>query len=94
MCDFNNPPGDTLQTVDSNEPGLNLWEPKRPWDVSTTEARACPHCGGEGLLDQEVIHPEDKEEGTQYWIRCRSCAATGGWSKTKAGAFRQWNMRV
>ncbi len=50
----------------------------------------CPFCGGEGMRD---ITPWDGKTDQQYFVRCRSCAATGGWAKNPQGAVRWWNMR-
>jgi len=46
----------------------------------------CPFCGGQGI----PLH----ETAEQYWLRCRSCAATGPWQKSATGALWWWNMRV
>ena len=51
----------------------------------------CPFCGGEGMRD---ITPWDGKIDQQYFVRCRSCAATGGWAKNPRGAVRWWNMRA
>ena len=59
-------------------------------DVSACGLDPCPFCGGEGMRD---ITPWDGKVEQQYFIRCRSCAATGGWAKNPHGAVRWWNMR-
>lgn len=60
---------------------------------------ACPFCGGEGLPQKELREGYENCKGDEdayaYSIRCRSCAATGGWSKSSpSGAERWWNMRA
>jgi hypothetical protein len=63
------------------------------------ELGPCPFCGGEPipgnvLRDGYWIYRNDPD-AFAYFIRCRSCAAQGGWSKSgEAGARRLWNMRV
>lgn len=51
----------------------------------------CPFCGGKGIRD---ITPWNGKVDQQFFIRCRSCAATGGWAKNPFGAVRWWNMRT
>ncbi len=53
------------------------------------ELKKCPFCGGKGSIR---FAPHD-EVDTEYWIVCHSCAAQGGWMKSKGGAIRMWNMR-
>lgn len=57
----------------------------------------CPFCGGVGHHERELRNGcEDGEpDAWAYTIRCYSCAATGGWTKSNEfGAARRWNMRV
>lgn len=60
--------------------------------------RACPFCGGNGygfkvLRDGYQNYQED-QDAYAYAVRCRSCAAEGGWKKTREGARNMWNMRT
>lgn len=73
--------------------------------MADTELKVCPYCGGEGRLDKDFRFPRynflrklwarvlNEPEIWAYTILCRSCAATGGWAKTKGNAIRNWNMR-
>jgi hypothetical protein len=60
----------------------------------------CPFCGGDPLPRPERVlrdgHEADEEDpdAFAYFIRCRCCAAEGGWAKTEFGARRQWNTRA
>ena len=54
--------------------------------VSEGGLLSCPFCGGEGVLDG----PEGPK---QTWVvRCKACAAQGGWDKFKSGAVERWQM--
>lgn len=64
---------------------------------NNTQLLPCPFCGGEGIPEKQLRggfeHDRDDPDAYAYTVRCRSCAAEGGWSKNPAGATRQWNMR-
>ncbi len=49
----------------------------------------CPFCDGLPLEDSNFV----SGDYAYYFVRCRSCAAEGGWAKTQTGAIRNWNMR-
>ena len=57
----------------------------------------CPFCDGQGCLDwilrEGYEKDKDDPDAKAYFIRCKSCASNGGWSKSPPGAFRLWNMR-
>ena len=58
----------------------------------------CPFCKGEMIANADLRDgyadcPNDPD-AFAYYYRCRSCAATSGWSKTKSGAIRYLNMRT
>lgn len=58
----------------------------------------CPFCGGQAALDKTLrpVYPDflDDPDAYAHFIRCRSCAAQGGWMKNVAGAVRNWNRRA
>jgi hypothetical protein len=49
----------------------------------------CPFCGGEPILN---FTPHGDEFA--FFLRCRSCATEGPWSKVAGGARRMWEMRT
>lgn len=55
-----------------------------------TDLKPCPFCGGKGERHET---PHDDID-IDYFIRCISCGAEGGWSKVRAGAVTHWNRRV
>lgn len=63
-----------------------------------TSVLPCPFCGGQPIQDKTLRggfeHDRDDADAWAYTIRCRSCAAEGGWAKNPAGAVRCWNMRA
>lgn len=73
--------------ADPMKPPVKGW---KDGDVSVCGLDPCPFCGGEGMRD---ITPWNGKVDQQYFIRCRSCAATGGWATSPRGAVRCWNMR-
>ncbi|MHB1097827.1 MAG: Lar family restriction alleviation protein [Gemmatimonadaceae bacterium] len=69
----------------------------RPADAAL---RSCPFCGcsdhlriDRTLRDGYTMQTEDPD-AFAFNIHCPSCAATGGWAKSEAGARRWWNMRA
>jgi hypothetical protein len=57
----------------------------------------CPFCGGFQTTVEATLRDGCKPgdfEAYAYSVRCLSCAATGGWAKSEAGALRCWTMRV
>ena len=58
----------------------------------------CPFCYGKPCRKRAIRNGyenrRDDPEAYAYFIRCISCAATGGWAKNQAGAIRCWNMRT
>lgn len=48
--------------------------------------KICPFCGGEPVL-------VPSNEFGKIVLRCRSCAAEGGWGKSNGTATKMWNMR-
>lgn len=59
----------------------------------------CPFCKGEPIPDKTLrgvgyVGQEDDPDAWAYTVRCRSCAAEGGWAKTASGGERNWNMRA
>ena len=59
-----------------------------PENVETL--KNCPFCDGDPIEEKDDTYPDR----ITYWVRCRSCAAQGGWSKNPVGARRHWNMRM
>ncbi len=61
------------------------------------ELKLCPFCGGKGRHNKGNRDGyedwQDDPDAYAHWIVCRSCAATGGWSKSETGAVRMWNLR-
>jgi len=59
--------------------------------------KLCPFCGGRPTLAFGVRDGyegyETDPDAIAWYVRCISCAAQGGWAKSKAGAWRLWNMR-
>jgi hypothetical protein len=59
--------------------------------------KLCPFCGGNFVLDKTLREGYENMKGDPeayaHFLRCVSCAATGGWAKTASGAIRWWNMR-
>jgi len=57
----------------------------------------CPFCDGTGdawsTLRAGYATAPDDPDARGYWVACRSCGATGGWSKALAGALRLWGLR-
>jgi hypothetical protein len=59
----------------------------------------CPFCGGSAYHDRVErdgyeAFPDDPDRWSHV-VRCRSCAAASGWSKSgPEGAARWWNMRT
>ena len=56
----------------------------------------CPFCSGKAVpssVDSPPRHPEDKDQ-TDYFIRCTSCGAEGGWAQMPGNAVKMWNMRA
>lgn len=58
--------------------------------------KACPFCGGEPLPNKTLRDgcKDGEPDAYAHYVVCRSCAATGGWAKSEAGAVRCWNMRT
>jgi hypothetical protein len=60
--------------------------------------RECPFCDGDKPYPVKVLRdgyanfPNDPD-AYAHTIRCRSCAAEGGWAKSATGAVRNWNRR-
>lgn len=72
--------------------------PKHPVKEPPTFLLPCPFCGGEGLPQKDLRDGyeefRDDQDAYCYYVRCRNCAATSGWSKASArGGARWWNMR-
>lgn len=63
-----------------------------------TRLLPCPFCGGDGLFDCDLRdgyeNYKDDPDAYAYTIRCRCCAAEGGWAKSASGAQRLWNSRA
>lgn len=57
----------------------------------------CPFCGGEGEMHKEMRSGYEKwpndPDAYAFFVVCVSCAASGGWGKTKGSGRRWWNMR-
>jgi len=60
--------------------------------MTELKLKRCPFCGGEAVVDS--VPDINFESGKNYFIRCRCCAAEGGWGKCQAVAEHKWNMRV
>jgi Lar family restriction alleviation protein len=62
--------------------------------------KPCPFCGDTRVWIDKMLRDgyeqfKDDEDAYAYSIRCGSCAASGGWSKSSENsAIRLWNMRV
>ena len=58
--------------------------------------KPCPFCGGQGIASKVLRGgcKDGEPDAWAYFIRCRSCAAEGGWMKTESGGLRMWNMRT
>lgn len=61
--------------------------------------KPCPFCGGDPVRVKKRISgatPNQEEDGYAHYVRCTSCAASGGWSKARGGggAVKWWNTRV
>ena len=58
--------------------------------------KPCPFCGGEPLIESLLRNGcrHGEPDARAYFLRCRSCAAEGPWTKNRNGAFRMWNMRT
>ncbi len=58
----------------------------------------CPFCGGKGtpdkLLRDGYDDCKDDPDAYAHFIRCVSCAATGGWGKSASSGAGKWNMRT
>lgn len=78
--------------------GQARWEQEPPGiDVSVAHGLPCPFCGGKPhllrmLRDGYELSKKD-QDAFAYYVQCISCAATGGWMKNPAGAWRCWGMR-
>lgn len=63
-----------------------------------TDLLPCPFCKGEPIPERALRDgyegQEDDQDAWAYVIRCRSCAAEGGWAKSASGGERNWNMRA
>ena len=62
-------------------------------------ALPCPFCGGEPIAERGLRdgYEKNKKDPDAYYyvLRCPSCAAEGGWSKSSAtGARGMWNLRT
>ncbi len=61
------------------------------------ELQPCPFCAGKGYCSNKIRdgyeNYQDDPDAYAHWVICNSCAATGGWSKSKSGAARMWNLR-
>ena len=72
--------------------------PTTPRPADAAELMACPFCGGEAYHAKEERagyddFPDDPDRWA-YVVRCRACAAQGGWSKSSPeGAAHWWNRR-
>ncbi len=55
----------------------------------------CPFCGGEGIPSKDLRDGclDGEPDAYAHYVRCRSCAAQGGWTKTPGNAVRLWNTR-
>lgn len=67
-------------------------------DARLEELLPCPFCGG-GAVEHSVLRDgydkwPDDPDARAHSVRCRSCAAEGGWAKSASGARRWWNSRV
>ena len=53
-------------------------------------AKACPHCAG------TYLRMAGREMGkvTNYWVRCRGCAAEGPVALSREEALEAWNKRA
>lgn len=67
------------------------------WIAANFIVKSCPFCDENIVLDKTLRDGykdfKDDQDAYTYNIRCKSCAATGGWSKNSNGAIRMWNMR-
>jgi len=66
-------------------------------DNLKSAVKSCRFCGGEGILDKVLRAGyqdcQDDPDAFAHFVRCRSCAADGGWGKSVGRAIRLWNMR-
>lgn len=53
--------------------------------------KLCPFCTGKPI--ENTVTLDNGEKPKRFYVSCRSCAAEGGWSKTRTGSVRWWNMR-
>jgi Lar family restriction alleviation protein len=71
--------------------------PRAALAAAKSKPRPCPFCGGEGLrkrvLRRGYANFRDDPDAYAHYVRCRSCAAQGGWGKSTGTAVMQWNMR-
>jgi len=62
------------------------------------ELLRCPFCGGNphltSVLRDGYADYQDDPDARAYFYVCHSCAAEGGWGKSKGTALRCWNMRL
>lgn len=67
------------------------------YDAAPPSKVLCPFCGGHSKLERQLRHGyegyENDDEAYAYYVRCLSCAGTGGWAKTPGNAVRNWEMR-
>lgn len=55
----------------------------------TNTLKNCPYCGH----PVATVYRCDRFLKVQYFVCCNSCAAQGGWSGSRSGAVRNWEMR-
>ena len=68
-----------------------------PHEPPVTDLTPCPFCGGHPYRSQSLRegYENDREDpdAIAYFVRCNSCAAQGGWAKSKTGGDRLWRTR-
>ncbi len=52
----------------------------------TDELKPCPFCGGEALIDGDLLGAS--------WVICRECGASGAQEDSDAEAIAAWNRRA
>jgi hypothetical protein len=66
--------------------------------MSTDVLKPCPFCGGAPMPPTGVLRAGYVDQGDSdalaYTVRCRACAAEGGWTKSPTSAATSWNLRT